>query len=325
MFVEGSAPIEVAIALNLRENQVSEYYREYWILNGMYHLNQIYEEIKYGIWPVIELHRRMNTEGLSPQQVSRILKKIITLERQNMDLEGEQARLELSNKKAAQTFQLLTDSIQEDHKTVEENYYIISQQRREIENLNIENARLENIINSIPLNNETCVKVKQIAKQEIENGVSNPRRLLRLALVSLLESSRKHPGKFQALYYNMPSHLSVEQILLQSSINHNTSQNRYSENENVKLLLDEAEQSYNKIIDAITNNCINEIPKDTESLLQILQVPDVQDGLSSVCDNHEILDTGDLSQVNFVYNDITFRVYPDPKILNERRRGTDVR
>ncbi len=114
--------------------------------------------------------------------------------------------------------------------------------------------------------------------------MSNPRRLLRLALVSLFESSRKYPGKFQALYYNMPSHLSVEQILLQSSINHNTSQNRYSENENVKILLDEAEQSYSKIIDTITNNCINEM-----------------------------------------YNDITFRVYPDPKILNERSRGTDVR
>jgi predicted transcriptional regulator len=66
MFKEGSTPTEVAITLNLRENQVSEYYREYWILNGMYHLNQIYEEIKDNIWSIIELSRQTKSEGLSP-------------------------------------------------------------------------------------------------------------------------------------------------------------------------------------------------------------------------------------------------------------------
>jgi hypothetical protein len=54
----------------------------------------------------------MKTEGLSPQLVSKILKRIITLERQNIDLECEQARLEVSNKQAATTFQQFTDLIQ---------------------------------------------------------------------------------------------------------------------------------------------------------------------------------------------------------------------
>ena len=54
----------------------------------------------------------MKTEGLSPQQVSKILKRIITLERQNIDLECEQARPEVSNKQAATTFQQFTDLIQ---------------------------------------------------------------------------------------------------------------------------------------------------------------------------------------------------------------------
>ena len=107
MFEEGSNPIQVAIALNLRENQVREYYREYWDLNGMYQLNQVYEEIGNAIWSVIELHRRAKVEGLTSQQVSRILKTTTTLERQNIDLEGEQARLEADNKEAAKTFQRL--------------------------------------------------------------------------------------------------------------------------------------------------------------------------------------------------------------------------
>ena len=99
--------------------------------------------------------------------------------------------------------------------------------------------RLENSIDSIQLNNETCIKIRQIVKREIEGAVSNPRKLLRLALASLFESSRKHPGRLQALYYNTSSPLSVEQILSESSIGQNADPYRYNENE--KLLLDEAE------------------------------------------------------------------------------------
>jgi hypothetical protein len=43
MFMEGKTPTQVAIALNLREKEVSEYYKEYWQLNGLYKLDRIYE------------------------------------------------------------------------------------------------------------------------------------------------------------------------------------------------------------------------------------------------------------------------------------------
>ena len=154
--------------------------------------------------------------------------------------------------------------------------------------------------------------------------MSNPRRMLRLALASLFESSRKDPGKFQALYYNAFSSLSVEQILSQSSISQNSSQYIYSENEDEKLLLDEAEQSYNRIANAITNSCINGMQYETEPLYHSSQVSDVNDGLSLVGGNLEIFDTGDLSGVNLTYNNITFHVYPVLKIANERNSGTNV-
>lgn len=44
------------------------------------------------------------------------------------------------------------------------------------------------------------------------------------------------------------------------------------ENDNEKLLLDEAERSYTRMVDAITNNYINGIPANTESASQILQL-----------------------------------------------------
>lgn len=87
---------------------------------------------------------------------------ITTLEYKIKDLECEQARLEVSNKQAAKTFQQVTDSIQKDHKILEDNYSAISQQKHELGYLNREKTRLENIIDSILLNSETCVKIKQI-------------------------------------------------------------------------------------------------------------------------------------------------------------------
>lgn len=61
----------------------------------------------------------------------------------------------------------------------------------------MEKTRLENFVSSFQINNDTCIKIKQIVKQEIESIISNPRRLLRLSLISIsnrqgntLENSR---------------------------------------------------------------------------------------------------------------------------------------
>jgi hypothetical protein len=55
-------------------------------------------------------------------------------------------------------------------------------------------------------NNEGyIIKIKQTIKREVESTLADHRQLLKLALVSLIESLRKDPGKFHALYYNMYS------------------------------------------------------------------------------------------------------------------------
>lgn len=58
---------------------------------------------------------------------------------------------------------------------------------------------------------------------------------------------------------------------------------------------------------------------NNELSFEMSQVADMQ-GKGS---NHETFDTRDLSQVNFVYNNITFQVHPGPKISKESYSGTD--
>ena len=57
LFSELKSPVEVAIALDLPTNQVRAIYREYWELEGMYGLAQIYEEAKYDFHDLLRLHR----------------------------------------------------------------------------------------------------------------------------------------------------------------------------------------------------------------------------------------------------------------------------
>jgi hypothetical protein len=64
MFIENKTPTQVAIALNLREKEATEYYREYWKLNGLHNLNQIYDEIKDNLWSAIDLYKYVKAEGL---------------------------------------------------------------------------------------------------------------------------------------------------------------------------------------------------------------------------------------------------------------------
>jgi hypothetical protein len=46
LFSEGKSPSEVAIALNIREPEVTQLYREFWRLNQLYELDQLYEETR---------------------------------------------------------------------------------------------------------------------------------------------------------------------------------------------------------------------------------------------------------------------------------------
>ena len=43
LFSEDKTPLEVAIALNLRESEATKYYKEYWKLKQLHNLNMVYE------------------------------------------------------------------------------------------------------------------------------------------------------------------------------------------------------------------------------------------------------------------------------------------
>jgi hypothetical protein len=53
LFSEGKTPLQVAITLNLRESEATKFYKEYWKLKQLHHLNMVYEETKGDIDPFL--------------------------------------------------------------------------------------------------------------------------------------------------------------------------------------------------------------------------------------------------------------------------------
>ena len=69
LFSEGKTPIDVAIILNIREPQATQFNLEYWKLNQLDSLNRIYKDTNGNISPLVDLHRQMKAAGLTVMDV----------------------------------------------------------------------------------------------------------------------------------------------------------------------------------------------------------------------------------------------------------------
>jgi hypothetical protein len=73
LFSDRKTPLEVAIALNLGQPEVTKLYREYWKLKQLHNLNMVYEEIKDDIESFLKLHKLSRAKGMSIKQVVNLL------------------------------------------------------------------------------------------------------------------------------------------------------------------------------------------------------------------------------------------------------------
>jgi DNA-binding CsgD family transcriptional regulator len=69
LFSEGKKPVEVAIRLGLREKQVNNLFREFWKLNRLNKLYEIYPKIDHCLPSFLKLHSALKKRGLNPDNV----------------------------------------------------------------------------------------------------------------------------------------------------------------------------------------------------------------------------------------------------------------
>ena len=73
LFSDRKTPLEVAIALNLKESEATKFYKEYWKLEQLHNLNMVYEEIKGNIAPFLRLYGLSKAKGMDVKEVVNLL------------------------------------------------------------------------------------------------------------------------------------------------------------------------------------------------------------------------------------------------------------
>jgi transposase len=139
LFSEGKTPLEVAIALNLKESEATKFYKEYWKLRQLHDLNMVYEETKGDIAPFLKLYRLSKAKGMGPKQVVNLLamanEDFPALEKRIKRLRNDMSILQFQKRIDERNLYQLNNQIASTTKLL--NYYRLSciRERREIENL----------------------------------------------------------------------------------------------------------------------------------------------------------------------------------------------
>jgi len=192
LFSEDKTPIEVAVALNAKESEVTRFYKEYWKLNQMQDLNMVYEEIKRHIIPFLKLYRSARAAGMSEQHVVNLLRiandNLPAVEHRYEGLEQEVNSLEIRKLNSNKDLQDLRKRILNSRNALDSCNLTYRQQAEKLASLQSKKIALENLVNRFENNNEEYLKIHQTVKDKVGSILSDGKVLLRLALYSLIES-----------------------------------------------------------------------------------------------------------------------------------------
>ena len=151
LFSKGKTPVEVAIALNLREPEVSIMYREYWKLKRQYKLNLIYEELgDDGTEYFVKLIKLAKKEDVSVEQLLKLADLadegnpfgLSQLEKRQEWLIGNIHELDLQLEKAKNHLHTLSNQIANARKLLSDSTISCKDKRQELEKITSKISRL---------------------------------------------------------------------------------------------------------------------------------------------------------------------------------------
>jgi len=185
LFSDGKNPMEVAVALNARESEVTRFYKEYLKLNQMHDLNMIYEELKADIVPFLKLYRSAKAARMGEEHVVNLLRiannndGIVNNnnDKTNNNLPAVEHRYQklkleinsLENRKLAsnKTLQDLRKRILSLRKALDVCVLTHKQQIEKISELQSKKIELEALVKRYENNNEEYLKINQTVRENV--------------------------------------------------------------------------------------------------------------------------------------------------------------
>ncbi len=248
LFSEGKTPLQVAITLNLEAEKAIQYHQQYFMLLGCTEFTKVYLQIKDNPWAYVNFVKLALNSGMSDNEVEELL-KIANGHLPRVKLEYDRLKaglnsLEDEKTNSTEDYHRLCNEISGMKTTVDQLQLTIKESKDEKAKLEMQKIRLQNFVKDFQNSNIDYNKVKQAIKGQIEYILTDRRRLLRMAIQSVIELLRLDPQKFHAFYYN--------QSIMQP--------------ENDEPILVEAEQLYEKMLENLTNKVITTLSDNISSM-----------------------------------------------------------
>jgi hypothetical protein len=215
----------------------------------------IYEKLKGDIEPFLRLYKLSKRKGMGVKQVVNLLQiannDLPAVEQRFKRLRNEISMLQFQKSIDERSLYQLNNKIAATTKLL--NSYRISciRERREIENLCNEKTRLEAIVAQFKSNNEEYLnRIKQAAYEEVKSVLSDGKLLLKIAILSVIESLRSNPELYNFIIYDNSNNTTINYgsnypSLMLSGRQH---QQQQSFNDSyTALILEESEKFYNKL------------------------------------------------------------------------------
>jgi hypothetical protein len=214
LFSDRKTPLEVAIALNLKESEATKFYKEYWKLKQLHNLNMVYEELRGDIDPFLKLYKLAKRKGMGVKQVVNLLEiandDLLTLEGRFKRLRNDTSMLQFQRRIDERNLYQLNNQIASTTKLLNSLRITCIRERREMGNLQNEKSRLESIVTEFKSSNEEYLnKIKQEAEEKVKSVLADGKLLLKVATLSIIESLRTNPELCNFISYSRVETISV--------------------------------------------------------------------------------------------------------------------
>ena len=219
MFFEGKSPTDVAIALDMREYEVTQLYKESWTLKQLYDLNSIYLETKGDLGSFVTLYKLSKAAGLNADHVIRILRladdDLLSLEGRYYNLKSEIKSLEAKKENLIRIMQDYENQVIALGKSFDDYCRLCQEEEVKLGDLQTKRLKAEAIVSHFENNNKEYVNIRSVVEHKVCSTLSNAALLLKFAVSSVIHSIRNNPEQyvqliqdnFSSMSYNTPSHL----------------------------------------------------------------------------------------------------------------------
>ena len=279
LFSKGKTPIQVAITLNLSEEETTKFYQEYLKLTQIHELRIVYEEIGADIGLFLKLYRLSKDAHMNSRQIINLL-QIANNDLQSVEQRYKKLRRnvnDLESKELDASINLvdLNSQIQNAKQRLDSYHLSCQKEVKKTLELHRQNMELDSLLRQLKNNNKEYIKVQFVAKQTVRSTLSSKRQLLKIALYSLIESWRADPIKFDSLTHHMSSTMGMSKSTMidyaGSSSRYHTNPFSYSPNQGgyyeilAEVLMNEAAILYEKMVKDFTNQAITDVAADSST------------------------------------------------------------